>query len=72
MMFILVHRDDIMLKVLSWHKSLGNTDSSFAHMYAHRPILIFTCVALAKSGLVVGPLWSAVRNILGLPRLCNL
>ena len=33
---------------------------------------VFTCVALAKAGLVVGPLRPSVRNTLGVPSLCNL
>ena len=41
---------------------------------------IFTCVALAKAGLVVGPIRpsvrlsvrSSVRNTFGVPSLCNL
>ena len=33
---------------------------------------IFTCAALAKAGLVVGPLPPAVRNTLGVLNLCNL
>ena len=32
----------------------------------------FTCAALAKAGLVMGPLCSSVHNTFGVPSLCNL
>ena len=43
-------------------------------------MLVFSCVALAKAGLVVGPLrlsvrlfvLMSVRNTFGVPSLCNL
>ena len=38
--------------------------------------IVFTCIALAKAGLVVGPLRSSVcpsvRSTFGVPSLCNL
>ena len=49
-------------------------------VYAKTPFSFVTCVALAKAGLVMGPLRPSVRlpvrlsvrNTLGVPSLCNL
>ena len=41
-------------------------------MFNPYPTTIFTCLTLAKAGLVVGPLRPFVLNTFGVPSLCNL